>query len=1108
MPISDMLMKDYLRTNRLKDLFVECLGWNHYHLPLAVAVGGQNYVLTPIAERNGIAALQCSHRESGAIPDYPTRRKIEREVKKHVAEHVIVYVDSTGHRQLWQWVRREPGKPAACREHSIDTRYQSGDLLVQKLRHAAFDFSEEDTLTLVEASDRVRKAFDVEKVTKKFFEQFKKQHAEFLKQILGIDSIEDRAWYASVMLNRLMFVYFIQAKRFLDDDPLYLRHKLTIIRNEHGDDRFHSFYRLFLLRLFHEGLGEKPSARTDVQQEALIKLLGNVPYLNGGIFEKHDLELKYQEITIPDAAFEAIFDFFDGYSWHLDDRPLRSDKEINPDVLGYIFEKYINNKEMGAFYTREDITEYIGRNTILPYLADAASEKYPAPFKPGGIWRIAQADPMRYIFPAMRFGCDTPLPVEIATGIDDVSMRGGWNRPATEPYALPTETWRETVARRRRCEVLVEKLSAGDVQSINDFITLNLDIRQFVQDVIENCDDPELLYALWKSIESVRVLDPTVGSGAFLFAALNILEPLYEACLERMEAFVNDTETATTWAGEFAFVNDVTAQQAFIDESAAKYSLEFRRVLDGIEDHRERRYHVFKSIIVNNLFGVDIMAEATEICKLRLFLKLVAQVERVEDLEPLPDIDFNVVSGNSLVGYVDHNDRSRLWTLAGFDDDPVPNLDIMVQAYSDKLTDFNLRQLGLPSSFQDTKVEVARAANLVKGPINADLLRLYKITGAVQQRLTREQFEQTHHPFHWFLQFPGPMGAGGFDVIIGNPPYVEYKQVAGQYSLPLGYASMESGNLYAFCMERSILLAAKNGRFGMIVPTSVVGLDANAKLRRELCSSFGGAWISTYAIRPSKLFYGVDQRLCIYLAGHNAGSELYTSKFNHWNSDEREALFQVLELNHTYHHRRLDRIPQIGNATAASILNKVEANSGGSLGLLITKRKSGFLLHYHRSPRYWIRSLDFEPHFLAGAKTRSTSHFRDIWFRDALSGKAVGALLNSNLFFWWFISVGNGRNITEDDVYLFPFQNARDDLLVKLVSLFDTLMVDYQANSTIRVLANCEYQEFDQARSKPLIDEIDRVLAQHYGFSDEELDFLINYDIKYRMGKGADDEGT
>ena len=247
-------------------------------------------------------------------------------------------------------------KPAACREHHFRSD-QSGDALLQKLDAIAFTLDEEESLTLPGVTRRTRSGFDVERVTKRFYEQFKKEHGAFLKFITGIPESAHHEWYASVMLNRLMFVYFIQRKGFLDDDRDYLRNRLSRCQKEKGQDKFYSFYRFFLLRLFHEGLGGK--ARTP----ALEKLLGRIPYLNGGLFERHQIEKDYQDIAIPDKAFERIFSYFDQYQWHLDERPLRADNEINPDVLGYIFEKYINQKQMGAYYTKEDITEYIGLTT-------------------------------------------------------------------------------------------------------------------------------------------------------------------------------------------------------------------------------------------------------------------------------------------------------------------------------------------------------------------------------------------------------------------------------------------------------------------------------------------------------------------------------------------------------------------------------------------------------------------------------------------------------------------------------------------------------------------------------------------------------------------------
>ena len=622
-----------------------------------MTVDGSTYQLHAIAEKRGMVAFLCDANDAPA-PDYAVRRKIEHQARRAAHEHLIIYVDRDRGTQVWQWVRREPGRPAACREHSYQMR-QPGDALIQKLEAISFSLDEEESLNVTIVAGRAQRAFDVERVTKRFYDRFQTEHRIFLRSIEGIQSLGEREWYASLMLNRLMFVYFIQKKGFLDGDDDYLRHRLGTMRDRRGQDSFLSFYRHFLLRLFHEGLGQQ------IHDSELDSLLGAVPYLNGGLFEVHKLEQNNPNISIPDEAFEQIFNFFDAYQWHLDSRPLRSDNEINPDVLGYIFEKYINQKQMGAYYTKEDVTGFIGKNTIVPFLLEAARAKCGVAFdNPGGptVWDLLKSDPDRYIYPAVRYGMEEPLPEDIAAGIDPgtlqdvvgvgsvqtMEMRKGWNKPATEKYALPTETWREVVVRRNHYSELRRKLASGEVSDVNELVTLNLDIRQFAQDIIETCEDPDLLRALWLTIEKVTILDPTCGSGAFLFAALNILQPLYEACLDRMAAFIDDLNRS----------DDSTARERFSD---------FRGTLSKAAVHVNWRYFIYKSIILNNLFGVDIMEEAVEICKLRLFLKLAAEVEPDSThanlgIEPLPDIDFNIKPGNTLVGFARYDDAKRVIT--------------------------------------------------------------------------------------------------------------------------------------------------------------------------------------------------------------------------------------------------------------------------------------------------------------------------------------------------------------------------------------------------------------------------------------------------------------
>ena len=105
------------------------------------------------------------------------------------------------------------------------------------------------------------------------------------------------------------------------------------------------------------------------------------------------IERDYPAIQIPDEAFVELFGFFDTWDWTLDYRPLREGNEINPDVLGYLFEQYINQKQMGAYYTKEDITGYITRNALLPFVLDEARRRCPesSTWSPASRSRCARA---------------------------------------------------------------------------------------------------------------------------------------------------------------------------------------------------------------------------------------------------------------------------------------------------------------------------------------------------------------------------------------------------------------------------------------------------------------------------------------------------------------------------------------------------------------------------------------------------------------------------------------------------------------------------------------------------------------------------------------------
>ena len=1065
-------------------LFVEELGWDRHSGNLSIPISGETFALWAVAEKRGMVAWVCQAVPGQQIPDRAMRKKIETQVAKTTLEHLIIFTDAKRAEQIWCWARRESGKPASVPEHFWYASSGNRGFL-QKLETITFSLAEESTLTLNDVTTRARAAFDVEKITKRFYDQFKTEHKAFLDFISGISEIADKEWYASLMLNRMMFIYFMQRKRFLDNKPNYLADKLAACRAELGQDKFYSFYRTFLLRLFHEGLGGK------TRNPDLEKILGKIPYLNGGLFEKHSIEERCPDIKIPDEAFTRIFSYFDRYQWHLDERPLRNDNEINPDVLGYIFEKYINQKQMGAYYTKEDITEYISKNTIIPFLFDATKAECKVAFdNPGGptIWDHLRDDPDRYIYKSVKHGAENALPPEIADGIADVSARTHWNHKAPEQFGLPTEIWREVVARRSRYAEVQAKLAAGQIREINDLITHNLDIRQFAQDVIERCEGPDLLRALWKSIEGVTVLDPTCGSGAFLFAALNILEPLYETCLGRMEAFVSDLARS----GE--------------DQGANKFE-DFKATLAKVNAHPNARYFTLKSIILNNLFGVDIMEEAVEICKLRLFLKLAAQVDPDQNqenlgIEPLPDIDFNIRAGNTLVGYATYADVKKSLTSKLDLDDSLSRITGGAADLEQAFGDFRKRQIaGDGSSSPEEKLNLKLRIKALEDELNRNLSIEYGVHPDDTDALGR--WVNAHQPFHWFVEYYGIIASGGFDVIVGNPPYIETSKIK-KYKVR-GYVTEKTGNIYALCVERSSELLSETGYLGVIVPLSGFSTARMGEYQNLLIQRFGGLALSFFSgdAHPSVLFDGVKYRLSIII-GSPAKVGVSSTGYIRWYAAERDTLFAA---KISYEYCDLSdgflRFAKLGDPTARQIMGKMLSKS--KLAGYVQRSGPGHVT-YHRSPVFWIRSMDFEPYFKSPIKDRSTDHLKDLYFPSTTLAKRAGALINSTFFYFWFCSQGNCRNIAAPDIESMPSGVLTGSELERLDRQFDLLMVDLKVNSRRRIYeyktGTVEYDEFYPSRSKPFVDEIDRTLSAHFLLDRLETDYIINYDIKYRMGQG------
>jgi hypothetical protein len=668
MPLNFTTIRDLLNSFDFKKLFIEQLGWSNPPTPKEVGMSVKGVALKrrQISDLAGVGVYEI---ESAVIPDNKVRAAVHKEISQIQYECLLIFVDTGRSQSVWHWAKRD-GAKTLSREH-LFAKGQPGDLFISKISAMVFEISEFDSqgrVPLTEVSERLKNALDVQRVTRRFFGEFAAIHDSLVDLIGGVASPRDRRWYASILLNRLMFVYFLQRKGFLDykngqardGNVDYLQDKLAESQSggKTGRDRF---YRDFLQMLFFEGFA-KPEAKRSAEARAA---LGNIRYLNGGLFLPHRIEVENKAIAIPDEFFERLFGLFAGYSWNLNDAPGGNDNEISPHVLGYIFEKYINQKAFGAYYTRPEITEYLCERTIHQLVLDAVNTPPDAPTLPG-------TKPRRY----------------------------------------------ESVA-----------------------------------DLLIDLDAPVCRKLIHDVLPTLSLLDPACGSGAFLVAAMNTLINIYSAVIGRIK-FLQDRDL-TSW-------------------------------LTTIErDHANIAYYIKKSIITDNLFGVDIMEEATEIARLRLFLALVSSAETVDQLEPLPNIDFNILPGNSLIGLM-RVDETRFEQRQG-------NL-FRQRSYSEILAEKNrlIDNYRKATTYADDlaglRDEIEARKRPCTGVLDDMLLDEFEQLGIKYKQAVWDEAKgmeakpekrpvkiediQGLRPFHWGFEFDRVFRErNGFDAIITNPPW-------------------------------------------------------------------------------------------------------------------------------------------------------------------------------------------------------------------------------------------------------------------------------------------------------------------------------------------------
>ena len=1051
MALTKQKFTSYLKAADFRTLFIEEMGWNKISNSFATLptfyVEERPFDIKAIAHRNGFQVLQCSVRD---IPSTATCKKLDNKLRKAANDYICIFaVPGTEHQQWVAPVKTNEKRDIVIIEY---TEAEKAQFLYEKISGLSFDIDE--ATTIVDVKERIQGAFAInsEKITKDFYIGFNKEHKAFAGFITGIDDQvatkdnKNKQWYTSVMLNRLMFCYFIQKKGFLDGDENYLRNKLHWVQEKKGKNQFFkSFYRGFLVQLFRGGLN---SPKHDDRFEDIY---GRIPYLNGGMFDVHQIERDYENIDIKDEAFVSLFEFFDKWRWHLDTRVTASGRDINPDVLGYIFEQYINDRaQMGAYYTKEDITEYIGRNTIIPYLFDAVAKQYPEAFAPHApFWYFLRSHAEDFVYDAVKKGVHETIPDEIACGLDTEAprlqeRRKLWNMPTLAKMGLPTEIWRETIERFQRYQEIIDKIQGKEICSFNDFITYNLNTPKIAYDFLNCTDDKKLIEVFYGELLKITILDPTCGSGAFLFAALNLLEPLYEVCISRMEEFNEKDSNA-------------------FKEQLAEIKNKYRSNI---------QYFIYKSIILRNLFGVDIMAEAVEIAKLRLFLKMVAVVEvdkRADNmgLDPLPDVDFNIRCGNTLVGYANKNaiekdlygDNANMFLVQESSEKINEQLDLVSVAYEV----FREEQLETKESvigYKQAKAELSKALHNLNAELNN---HMFKASGAP----SLANWLVDYQPFHWIAEFYQIINSnGGFDVIIGNPPYVSMSKISYIQSLP----DFKCSDLYGYVIKRVFDILNPLGRHGFIVMHNLA-FSRNFKDVRDLISKKSkSSWFSFYSRIPSGLFSGdVRVRNCIYLTSPTDGPQ-YTSALHRWFTEQRDSLFANI---HYATFCRHDVIPML----YAQVLQQIYERQKGCLVL-----SRGGTRIYYKKVAYNNLSVTpiMPPVYDENGKEIVSSGIGEMAI-DPVYANAYLLFCCGKISMCRWLSYGDDFHLTDKDLtgYTFPFDKLAKSDLTRIDSIARQFREELPSTLQFKLNAGQRVGTFNTRKLWHLTDESDMIFLKY-----------------------------
>lgn len=614
-------------------------------------------------------------------------------------------------------------------------------------------------------------AFDIEKVSKEFFEEYKKLYLKLVDELKRLYNSDEKIFkdfndhniniddFAKKTMGQLVFLYFIQKKGWLGvkaDKDWGTGDKKFLRKLFDKDPEFHANYNNFfndiLEHLFYEALA------SDRDSSSWFGLLNcRIPFLNGGLFEPvNGYEWTKTDLTIDNNIFKDIFDTFDLYNFTVkEDEPLEKEVAIDPEMLGKVFENLLPEnirKGNGAFYTPREIVHYMCQESLINYLYNKINIKQ----------------------------------VELSPE-EKAEQQSLFKKKKIDQLKLTQDVLDEIITK----EDIEFFIKTGTSTYTNKTRKICVELPE---SIVNNAK------ALDKALSEIKVCDPAIGSGAF----------------------------------PVGMMNEIVRARAALSESI------------GLKDRS--MYELKRNAIENSIYGVDIDAGAVDIAKLRFWLSLVVDEEDIKNIKPLPNLDYKIMQGNSLITSFEGIDFDEIVA-----NQPQSKQLGLFSSASEKITDkISLKQqefLKTPHSTRkgELKQEIENLiVELVKTKFEEKAEKEGHSKNFYEETIRHfAQNKENRNFFPWKLFFADAFENGGFDVVIGNPPYVDSETMINkgltwerEYIAQHYKSAKGNWDLYIPFFEKGKNVLKGIGNLTYITPNKWLSIGYGTALRELLCSNF------------------------------------------------------------------------------------------------------------------------------------------------------------------------------------------------------------------------------------------------------------------------------